>query len=441
MDIKKDKSKDKTFDIVKKKIVNEVLQDEEELISINIQGLVSVMNEERVLKYDLDEYSVKDILQDCIQRRSGLNSFFLLDIGAIITRYKLWKKLLPKVEIFYAVKCNPDKILLKTLSYLNVGFDVASKAELSMVYDLDIDPDAIIFANPVKEIDHIMYAKSIGINMMTFDNEDELKKISVFHPKAQLVLRIQVDDSKAKMPFGSKFGCPMNNLQNLFTLAKQLDIMIIGVSFHVGSCCSDPISYSQAIKRAKEVFILADTFGYKFNVLDIGGGFPGYDLDSALILDDGHTFEEIATTINAEIESQFSDYPDLKIIAEPGRFFATSCGTLVTNVIGKKKIKIDNELIFHYYINSNLYGMFNNVVFDKACITFNLLNKYPNTQYNSTIFGQTCDSMDKIKESVSLPELACGDWLYVVNHGAYTIASGSTFNGFNLADVKYIYTY
>jgi ornithine decarboxylase len=437
MDVKKEvKSKDKALDIVKKKIVHEL---EEDSVKVNIEGLVSIMNEERVLRYDLNENTVKDIIQDCIQRRSGLNSFFLLDIGAIFRRYKLWKKCLPKIDIYYAVKCNPDKILLQTLSYLNVGFDVASKAELSMIYDLDINSDAIIFANPVKEIDHIMYARSIGINMMTFDNEDELKKISVFHPKAQLVLRIQVDDSKAKMPFGSKFGCPMNNLKNLFTLGKQLNISIIGVSFHVGSCCQDAIAYADAIHKAKEVFNLAETYDYKFNVLDIGGGFPGVDNQFDDHFDDH--FEDIANIINTAIETHFSDVPNLKIIAEPGRFFATSCGTLVTNVIGKKQIQIDENLIYHYYINSNLYGMFNNIVFDKAIVYFNLLNKYPDEKFNSTIFGQTCDSMDKIKDSFELPELACGDWLYVLNHGAYTIASGSTFNGFNLADVKYIYTY
>lgn len=429
------KSKVKTLDLVKKKIVHELTEDGEELVKVNIQGLVSIMNEERVLSYDLSDNTVKDIIQDCIQRRSGLNSFFLIDIGAIFRRYKLWKKLLPKVDIYYAVKCNPDKILLQTLSYLNVGFDVASKAELSMIYDLEIEPEAIIFANPVKEIDHIMYARSIGITMMTFDNEDELKKISVFHPKAQLILRIQVDDSKAKMPFGSKFGCPMNNLKNLFTLAKQLNIIIVGVSFHVGSCCLDPVSYADAIQKAKEVFILANNYEYKFHILDIGGGFPGFDNNA----DDN--FEETALVINNAIEAHFSDVPNLKIIAEPGRFFATSCGTLVTNVIGKKQISIDENPIFHYYINSNLYGMFNNIVFDKAIISFNLLNKYPDEKFNSTVFGQTCDSMDKIKEMVELPELACGDWLYVLNHGAYTMASGSTFNGFNLADVKYIYTY
>lgn len=306
-----------------------------------------------------------------------------------------------------------------------------------MINELEISQDLIIFANPVKEIDHIIYARSLGITMMTFDNEDELKKISVFHPTAELVLRISVDDSKSKMPFGSKFGCPFNNLDNIFTLAKQLKLNLIGTSFHVGSCCTDSIAYSDAIIRSKEVFDKAESFGYKFRLLDLGGGYSGFDDPNSV------PFEDIAKAINEQLDVSFSNNENLRIISEPGRFFGSSCGTLVTNVIGKKQIKIEEELepIFHYYINSNIYGIFNNIIFDHAKINFNLLNKYPEKKYKSIIFGQTCDSMDKIEPNIEISELACGDYLYVQNMGSYSLASASTFNGFNLPEVIYIYTF
>ena len=177
---KKD-TKDKQKDLVKKDIVDELKEDAEDLdlIKVDIQGLVSMIHEERIMRYNMKEFTTKDIIQDFIEKSSSLNSFFLMDLGQIFRRYKFWKKLLPKVEIFYAAKCNSDRIFLRTLSYLNIGFDVASKAEISMVDDLEVSKDMLIFANPVKEIDHIMYARSKGICMMTFDSEDELKKISI----------------------------------------------------------------------------------------------------------------------------------------------------------------------------------------------------------------------------------------------------------------------
>lgn len=438
MNHKKD-TKEKEKDIVKNEIVNELKEDggDIDLIKVDIQGLVSMMNEYGIRRYDMTEFSIEDIIQDFIQRSSSLNSFFLMDIGQIFRRYKFWKKKLPKIEILYAAKCNPDKLLLKTLSYLGLGFDVASKAEISMVDELDISREQIIFANPVKEIDHIIFARSKGIALMTFDNEDELKKISVFHPHAKLILRILVDDSKSRLPFGSKFGCQLNNLESIFILAKQLELQIIGVSFHVGSGGTEPSTFADAISNARQVFKIAESHGFNFKLLDIGGGLPGPD-----DRENNDNFEKIADSINAELEKQFSDVEGLRIISEPGRFFACSVGTLVCNVIGKKLIKTDETTkAFHYYVNSNLYGMFNNIIFDKAVIKLNLLNNYPETKYKSVIFGQTCDSMDKIAEGVELPELACGDWIYVINQGAYTIASASNFNGFFPADVKYIYTF
>lgn len=401
-------------------------------IGLNIGELKSMVLEDKISNFKGDQYSILDIINHFIERNSSLNSFFIIDLGSPFRLYGRWRKLLPNVIPYYAVKCNPDKQFLRTLTNLGICFDVASKAEISMVRDLDVAGSRMIFANPVKEINHIMYAKSQGVKLMTFDNEDELKKISVFHPQAQLVLRILVDDSKSKMPFGSKFGCPINNLDNVLNLAKNLTLNVVGVSFHVGSGCSDPSTYASAIRQAREVFTLGEKYGFTMDLLDIGGGFPSPE--------EGSGFEDIAKVITEELTSSFND--GVRFVAEPGRFFATSCGTLATNVIGKKLINNNGKKVFHYYINSNLYGLFNNKIFDHAQSSFKLLNQ-PETDvplYPSVIFGQTCDSMDRIADDVELPELCCGDWLYVENHGAYTIASASTFNGFPLADVHYVFT-
>ncbi len=426
---------------VENEIVKELKEGAENLdiVSIDIQGLVSMISEKNIRMYDDAEYNLIDVIKNIIESRASLNSFFLIDIGAIFRRYKLWMHNLPKVKMYYAVKCNPDKMLLNTLVDLGVGFDVASKMEISTVIELGVDPNKIIFANPVKEINSITLAQTEEINKLTFDSEDELKKISIYHPHAKLILRILVDDSKSKLPFGTKFGCPKENLPGVFNLAKSLNLNIIGVSFHVGSCCDDGVSYIDAISLAKEVFETAKTFGFEMNFLDIGGGFPGHNNKES---DD--KFIEIARCINLQLEKSFNDVPNLEIVAEPGRFFATSCGTLVTNVICRKIMTgTDGEKIIHYYINSSLYGLFNNIIFDKAIPHLELLNNIEENKplYKSVIFGQTCDSMDKISDNIMLPELVCGNWIVVKNHGAYTNAAASAFNGFGSFDTVYIFTY
>lgn len=428
---------------VQNEVVKELKEGAEGLdivsIGVDVQGLVLMINEHNIKMFDDVEYTMVDVIKNIIESRASFNSFFLIDIGAIFRRYKLWMQHMPRVKMFYAVKCNPDKLLLNTLVDLGVGFDVASKMEISTVREFAVDPKRIIFANPVKENNHISYAESEGILKMTFDSVDELKKISVFHPNAELVLRILVDDSKSKLPFGSKFGCPKKNLPVIFDLAKTLNLNIIGVSFHVGSACEDSNTYADAIIQAREVFDIAKEHGFDMRLLDLGGGYGGDDNKES-----DNKFIETTRIINETIEKYFSDIRDLEIIAEPGRFIATSVGTLVTNIIGKKVI-IDDEgnKIIHYYINSNIYGMFNNIIFDKATPVFELLKPIIEDQplFKSVIFGNTCDAGDRLIDNIKLPELSIGTWFIIRNFGSYTYSAGSKFNGFDLADIIYIFTY
>ena len=171
-------------------------------------------------------------------------------------------------------------------------------------------------------------------------------------------------------------------------------------------------------------------------MLDIGGGFPGFNQEGKI------TFEEISGKINNALDEFFNpkDFPntDLKIISEPGRYFVSASHTLVLNIIGKKEKMIDNEKSFTYYLNDGVYGSFNCIFFDHEKPTILPFNERDGKQYKSRIFGTTCDSIDLISEDVMLPELAIGEWVYVENFGAYTIAASSGFNGFRTTMCKYI---
>ena len=94
-------------------------------------------------------------------------------------------KKFPRIEPYYAVKCNSDINLLKLLAFLGVGFDCASKNEIQTILDLGVSADRIIYANPCKQLSYLQYAYENGVNLMTFDNEQELYKIKVTHPNAK----------------------------------------------------------------------------------------------------------------------------------------------------------------------------------------------------------------------------------------------------------------
>ena len=165
-------------------------------------------------------------------------------------------------------------MVLKTLAACGTGFDCASKGEIDKVLS-SCPQSEIVYANPCKQSSYIKYAVSEGVLRMTFDNADELFKIKIHGPNAKAILRILPDDSKSACRFGIKFGAGLDAVPGLLKLAKDLRVDVIGVSFHVGSWCFDPSGFTDAVKLARHVFDIALDFGYRFSLLDIGGGFPG----------------------------------------------------------------------------------------------------------------------------------------------------------------------
>jgi ornithine decarboxylase len=357
--------------------------------------------------------------------------FYIVDLDKVEEQYIKWVNYLPDIQPYFAVKSNPDNIIINMLAKLGCNFDCASKSELENALSIVNNPDRIIFANPCKVSSHLIFARENQISKMTFDSIEELEKIYKIYPAAQIILRICVDDTNSKCKFNSKFGCQLYNIPKIFERIKSLQMNLVGFSFHVGSGCSDPTSYYNAIKDCKESYKLSQDFGFKINIIDIGGGFPGVDKNIK--------FADICDNINRAIADFFSYEVKnniIKFIAEPGRYFTEATHTLVLNVIAKKK----EENVIKYYLSDGIYGSFNCINYDHqtpelipllSCDTDNI-------KYNTTFFGPTCDSLDCIYKDIQYQELNVGDWLYIINYGSYTIAPSSSFNGFSVSNKKYI---
>ncbi|XP_005000367.1 ornithine decarboxylase isoform X1 [Cavia porcellus] len=408
------------------------------------------MNSARSEEFDccfLDEgFTAKDILDQKINEVSSSDdkdAFYVADLGDVLKKHLRWRKALPRVTPFYAVKCNDSRAIVKTLAAIGTGFDCASKTEIQLVQSLGVPPERIIYANPCKQVSQIKYAASSGVQMMTFDSEVELLKVARAHPKAKLVLRIATDDSKAVCRLSVKFGATLKTSRLLLERAKELNIDVIGVSFHVGSGCTDPETFVQAVSDARCVFDMGAEVGFHMHLLDIGGGFPGSE-DTKL------KFEEITSVINPALDKYFPVDSGVRIIAEPGRYYVASAFTLAVNIIAKKLVLREqagsddeedaSEQTFMYYVNDGVYGSFNCILYDHAHVK-PLLQKRPKPDerhYPSSIWGPTCDGLDRIVERCALPELHVGDWLLFENMGAYTVAAASTFNGFQRPTIHYV---
>lgn len=365
-------------------------------------------------------------------------SVLLMDLGQAMRRLELWQKHLPRVRPHYAVKCNPDKQLLMQLLEGGCGFDCATMEEIKTILSLGVPPKDIVFAHPCKLRSHLEFARSQGVTLMTFDNAVELQKVAEVHPGADLLLRLVCQDSSAQCPMSLKFGAPKDVWVHLLDEAHRLGLRVAGVHFHVGSGCKDPTSFQRALTDAAEVFRLATERGMAPDVLDIGGGYPGVEQS------DGVHFAELASKISEQLDLHFPTerFQNLRVIGEPGRFFAASVGTLLTKVFAKAELPSSSSSdapCNRYYLNDGLYGSFNCVLYDHAEVVPEILavpGSRPTLgrpERTCSMFGPTCDGFDKIFENYTMPELFEGDWVLWRNMGAYTSAAGSTFNGFPMA--------
>ncbi|XP_028412232.1 ornithine decarboxylase-like [Dendronephthya gigantea] len=384
-----------------------------------------------------DGVTTKEVINTLMQNDTCEDdAFYCVDIGDILKKHYKWKKLLPRIEPFYAIKCNTDPVVLELMVNLGIGFDCASKVEIQTMLSYGVKPHRIVFANPCKQLTHMRYAVANGINLMTFDNKVELQKIKAFAPNSRLLLRILTDDSKSLCQLGIKYGAALSQCKNLLEVAKELDLNVVGVSFHVGSGCFDATAFKTAVESARLVFDWAAEIGFDFSLLDVGGGFPGSASKDIC-------FEQVCSVLNKTLDECFPVSSGVRIIAEPGRFYVSTAFTLVTNVtsIRETSLKVidtkgnhENKTTrgFMYYINEGVYGSFNCLIFDHSTVDAKPLRDLHGNEekYPSSIWGPSCDSMDCVTKNVMLPECGVGDWLYFEEMGAYTLSAASGFNGF-----------
>jgi ornithine decarboxylase len=359
----------------------------------------------------------------------------VIDHKKIREQYEQFKKYLPRVGVYYAIKANPLPEIIKTLHTLGSGFDVASQEEFDMVMSsvpkkalknkLEYVYNDIILANTIKPVETLEKMTPYR-TLMTFDNHEELLKIKKYCPNAGLILRIRVPNIGSVVELSSKFGVEPVEAMPLIDEAISLGLDVEGISFHVGSQCINIENYMSAFGRASELLSTARGKGYNVRIINIGGGFPvnyeGTDIN----------FPKFAKKIAKEIDRLFP--PNIEIVAEPGRYMVAGSAKLMVKVVGKA---FRDGKTF-YYVNDGVYGTLSGVIFDHCAYHFKSFKEGKRSL--SAVVGPTCDALDNISSSENLPELDIGDMLYVNDIGAYSNASATNFNGFAKAKIIHINT-
>jgi len=384
-----------------------------------------LQNNGKQLKSKADVSGIENLIRATLKKHKS--PFMMIRRCVLEKQYLRFRKCLPEVTPYFAIKSNPHPLIVKTFIRLGASFDVASAWEMMNVLRLGATPDRIIFANTIKSVEDIITARKRRVKMMTFDNEPELYKISEHYPGAHVVLRIKVENQGSVVELSLKFGADADSAIHLIRKAKSLGLNPVGLSFHVGSQSKNVENYLQALEISAGIFKESKDSGIPLRIMDIGGGFPIQHFDNEI----GINFERMASQIRKQIKMLFDR--KVKFIAEPGRFLVGPAGILVTQVIGRTFRNNKN----YYYLNDGIYADFSGMVFDHCKYEFKTLRR--GHKFLSALAGPTCDSFDTLSMNAEIPELYVDDVVYVKNIGAYSSASAvANFNGFPPAKVLLI---
>ena len=358
-------------------------------------------------------------VEDLINQLKPNNPVYCIRKQTINVASKFFQKKFPG-KILYAVKTNPHPEVLKTVLESGIqNFDVASINEIKAIKN--ISPNAnCSYMHTVKSRENIREAYfNYGIKTFSLDTKDELIKIIESTDNAkdlELFVRVAVSNEHAEIDLSKKFGASISEAIGLYRLTKQYSKRI-GLSFHVGSQCMHPISYSKGIseigKIIKKTKIVPDC-------INVGGGFPTIYPDLIPQSLDNY-FKEIKEGLK---NLKLNKNPE--IICEPGRAIVAESGSTIVKVNLRKKQKL--------YINDGTYGtLFDagvpNIVYPSKKIVNGRLSSKKLTSFD--FYGPTCDSIDYMKGPFILPNnIKENDYIELGQLGAYGLTFRTDFIGF-----------
>ncbi|XP_077564451.1 ornithine decarboxylase 1-like [Haemaphysalis longicornis] len=381
------------------------------------------------------EGSVRDIAKKVVGTQEEDNAFYVCDLRQLKTLVQFWQKELPRVVPYYAIKANPDPVIVKTLQEEGFNFDCSNKREIQLVLNSGVDPKRIIYANPAKQASHLDYAEGVGVTLMTFDCVMELHKIN--DKNARLLFRFAMGGQRPQeIKVERKFGCRLADAEEVLRAAMNLGHAVVGVAFHLGcvSCMAE--TYQVAIEQARKLFDLGAHLGIEMSVLDIGGGFFG----SIRKLDQ---LAQVFAGVRSALDLYFPPSCGTVVIAEPGEFFVTSLYTLAVKIVAKRtRLSTTNGRVrkqHDVYVNESRENSVPRDMYKFLDIAYSPLSppyERPRNQLTN-LWGATCHTLDVIEDGVLFFDVSVGEWLLMDNAGAYGMAEACGFNGFGFPPVHY----
>ncbi|NUM81573.1 alanine racemase, partial [bacterium] len=210
---------------------------------------------------------------------------YVYDAGILKTKYRKLREALPAhVDIFYAVKSNPNPSVIRTFAESGAGCDVASYGELVAMQRLRIAPEKIIFTGPGKTDREIELAINLGVRSFNCESENEIERIQIIaqrlNKKINIGIRVNTDYAiKETLSIiggteAKKFGIDENKVIDVIR-RHQKHPFIEFIGFHIFNA-SQVLDYRELARNTENILRLAEHIvhetGIALQYIDIGGG-------------------------------------------------------------------------------------------------------------------------------------------------------------------------
>lgn len=347
--------------------------------------------------------------------------YLRVDLDRVKESYLKLQKHLGDIEIYYAMKCNPNREIMKTVLDCGGQFEISSANEMERAIEVGADPGMILFSNPVKTLADIQAAHQAGVKCFSFDSICEVDKLAAGAPGSKVYVRLSIPVRKSAVASEGKFGVSIEYARELMLYARKSGLIPYGISFHVGSQMLDYKSWGYAIKHSAKLMELLKNDDINLEFLDLGGGFP-------VCYDDVRrdNLDKIANYIKIALRDYIPK--DVRVVVEPGRYMVANSGIMVSTVIGIAE-RFGRKWL-HLDVGANNGLM-------EAVQTVNALafpvydSKLSKDKDIFVLTGPTCDSQDTILFDIPVSsDIEIGDKIYFECAGSYTTAFTENFNGF-----------
>lgn len=352
----------------------------------------------------------------------------------ISQKVKILRESMPKdLEIHYAVKANPMLQLLKYVSTIVDGFDVASVGELERLIQMQIPASRISFAGPGKTKNELETAIRSGvlINAESINEIREIDRIAQqIATRPRVALRInppfEAKLGGMKMGGGSKpFGIDSERLEHVFAEMNERQIPVEGLHVYAGSQMLNP---DEIIQMHNQTFDLLDKYqiflNEDFKVFNIGGGFgiPYFNGDKELVLD------EIAHHLEIRMTRFRKNFPNCKVVLELGRYLVGECGLLLCRVVEKKISRGQTFLILDCGMNAHLAASGNlGQIVKRAFPILAVTQLNSLDQEKVSIVGPLCTPLDSFAQKLKFPKCQVGDLIGIAQSGAYGLTASPVY--------------